>query len=87
MPKLTMIGGELKLPGSNWSKNTSLTSLDGFSALTTVGKVTIQYYAALVSFAGLKHVTGGLEDSQWTVSSNGYNPMLADMEAGKYTKE
>ena len=87
MPKLTTIGGELKLPGSNWSKNNSLTNLDGFSALTSVGKVTIQYHAALVSFAGLKHVVDALEDSQWTVSGNGYNPTLADMEAGKYTKE
>lgn len=87
MPKLTMIGGELKLPGSNWSKNNSLTSLDGFSALTSVGKVTIQYHAALVSFAGLKNVVGDLEDGQWTVSGNGYNPSLADMKAGKYTKE
>ena len=87
MPKLTMIGGELKLPGSNWSKNNSLTSLDGFSALTSVGKVTIQYHAALVSFGGLKNVVGSLEDGQWTVSGNGYNPSLADMKAGKYTKE
>lgn len=87
MPKLTTIGGELKLPGSNWSKNNSLTNLDGFSALTSVGKVTIQYHAALVSFAGLKHVVDALEDSQWTVSGNGYNPTLADMKAGKYTKE
>lgn len=87
MPKLAMIGGELKLPGSNWSKNNSLTSLDGFSALTSVGKVTIQYHAALVSFEGLKHAISGLEDGQWTVSGNGYNPTLADMRAGKYTKE
>lgn len=87
MPKLATIGGELKLPGSNWSKNNSLTSLDGFSALTSVGKVTIQYHTALVSFAGLKHVVDALEDSQWTVSGNGYNPTLADMKAGKYTKE
>lgn len=87
MPKLTTIGGELKLPGSNWSKNNSLTSLDGFSALTSVGKVTIQYYTALVSFAGLKHVVGALEDGQWTVSGNGYNPTLADMKAGRYTEE
>lgn len=87
MPKLTTIGGELKLPGSNWSKNNSLTNLDGFSALTSVGKVTIQYHTALVSFEGLKHVVDALEDSQWTVSGNGYNPTLADMKAGKYTKE
>lgn len=87
MPKLTTIGGELKLPGSNWSKNNSLTSLDGFAALTSVGKVTIQYHSALVSFAGLKNVVGALEDGQWTVSGNGYNPSLADMKAGKYTKE
>lgn len=87
MPKLTTIGGEFKLPGSNWSKNNSLTSLDGFSALTSVGKVTIQYHSALVSFAGLKNVVGALEDGQWTVSGNGYNPSLADMKAGKYTKE
>lgn len=87
MPKLTTIGGELKLPGSNWSKNNSLTNLDGFSALTSVGKVTIQYHAALVSFAGLKHVVDALEDSQWTVSGNGYNPKLSDMKAGKYTEE
>ena len=87
MPKLTTIGGELKLPGSSWSKNNSLTNLDGFSALTSVGKVTIQYHTALVSFEGLKNVVNALEDSQWTVSGNGYNPTLADMKAGKYTEE
>lgn len=75
------------MPGSSWSKNTSLTNLDGFLALTSVSKVTIQNYSALVSFAGLKNVVNSLENAQWVVSGNGYNPTLADMKAGKYTEQ
>lgn len=85
MPALKKITGILNLSGySNWYANTNMTNLDGFSALTEVKGVKIEYNEALVNFAGLKNAVNSLTATEWSVSDNAYNPTFDDMKAGKW---
>ena len=85
LPGLKEIGGSFKLAASRYYPNGELTNLDAFQALTKVGKVEITYNTALTDFGGLANMIGSFTGT-WTVNNNAYNPTLAEMKAGKYTK-
>nr|WP_319999811.1 hypothetical protein [uncultured Draconibacterium sp.] len=86
MPDLTAIGGLLTITGKNSSyPNTTQTNLNGFSALTAVGGVNIQYNSALTDYSGLQNAISSLSLENWETKENAYNPTYQDMIAGKFT--
>ena len=86
MPDLTAIGGLLTITGKNSSyPNTTQTNLNGFSALTAVGGVNIQYNSALTDYSGLQNAISSLSLGNWETIENAYNPTYQDMIAGKFT--
>lgn len=90
MPKLTTVSDSLKIicPLTVSEGNMSLTELYAFAKLTKVKAVHIENMKGLKSYEGLKNCLNGLvDDSQWQMINNYYNPTLADMKAGKWNKE
>ncbi len=85
MPRLKTVGGILLVGSSDpYYVNQTLSNLDGFSSLTSVGGVTLRYNAALTDYSGLTNVISSLNDANWTVSSNAYNPTYQDLLDGKW---
>ncbi|MDR1273341.1 MAG: hypothetical protein LBK12_02210 [Odoribacteraceae bacterium] len=90
MPELATIDGTLRIMypvDTRYNQtNTTLTNLDGFAKLTSVGEVNIERMMALTSFEGLKNCVANLTDARWQVSDNKYNPTLEDMKSGNWNQ-
>jgi hypothetical protein len=86
-PALTTVGGMFNVSGQeSYLPNTRMTSLNGFSALTSAQGVTISYNQALIDFSGLKNVIPSITSGKWLATGNGYDPGYQDMVDGKYEK-
>jgi hypothetical protein len=87
MPELATVSGILRIMYPvDTRTNTTLTNLDGFAKLTSVGEVNIERMMALTSFEGLKNCVANLTDARWQVSDNKYNPTLEDMKSGNWNQ-
>jgi hypothetical protein len=90
MPELATVSGMLRVMypvDTRYNQtNTTLTNLDGFAKLTSVGEVNIERMMALTSFEGLKNCVANLTDAHWQVSANKYNPTLEDMKSGNWNQ-
>jgi hypothetical protein len=94
VPLLTRINGTLSLSADSWYTNTTMTNLDGFSALKNVKGITlknvkgitVRYNKQLTDFSGLKNALPAITADKWVVSGNGYNPTYQDMLDGKFVK-
>jgi hypothetical protein len=87
MPSLTTIGGLLTISGYSSSYgNSTMTSLDGFAALTSVAGVTISYNTALVNYSGLKNALASFSSNKWSATYNAYNPSYQDLLDGKWIR-
>lgn len=85
MPSLTTIGGLLTISGySSYYGNSTMTNLDGFSALTSVNGVTISYNTALVDYSGLRNAIASFSSDNWSATNNAYNPTYQDLSDGKW---
>ncbi len=85
LPSLRTIGGSLSLKSTTYYKNETLTNLNDFELLESVGGVVIEYHSVLTDFSGLKNAINN--STSWSVSNCAYNPTLEDMLAGRYTEE
>lgn len=88
LPKLKIVSGTLTIMNidedSSYETLTTLT----FPALTTVGKIDIQYNGGIRDYTtfGPLFVNNKITEEQWNTSDNGYNPTWQDMKDGKYTE-
>ncbi len=88
MPKLNTVTGKLTIGGySSYYKNTTISNLDSFSALTTANAITIQYNIGLTNYSGLQNVLSSFSADQWKSIGNGYNPTYQDLLNGEWTQE
>ena len=94
MPSLTSVDGTLTLRhtavGSAYGTSTvasnNVTTLDGFSSLTSLKGVYIWRQGQLNSleaFRGLQNALGSITAENWQVANCGYNPTLEEMKNAK----
>lgn len=90
MPKLTTIGGILKIhtnemAGTSTRPSNRLANLDGFGSLTRVKGVDIFRQAALRSYKGLENAINSFTADDWQLSQTGYMPAYQDLAVeGEY---
>ncbi len=66
--------------------NMPLTNLDLFQNLEQVEEVEIVNWGNLVDYTGLKNIISQLEEKNWKVNNNKYNPTLQQLKEGMYVQ-
>ncbi len=87
LPSLTTVEGILTISADSYRTNTTITNLDGFSALTNTGGITIKYNEALVDYSGLSNCVSSFTADDWVITGNSYNPTYQDLLDGHWTSE
>lgn len=77
LPVLSKVGGELNIAGKTTSQQT-ITQINCFPKLSSVGEVTIKGFKKLFNFSPFKPMIGQV--SKWTVTYCGSNPTLQEMK-------
>ncbi len=82
LEKITTLKGEIAL-----NNNNKLANLDGLINVVNANSIRINSNSILKDFCGLnKLINGGGYTGTYTVSSNGYNPTMQDIQDGKCKK-
>jgi hypothetical protein len=82
LEKITTLKGEIAL-----NNNNKLVNLDGLINVANANSIRINGNSILKDFCGLnKIINGGGYTGTYTVSSNGYNPTMQDIQDGKCKK-